>query len=44
MFAPMLAYVPGTLIAVGLIVLAAPIVGAIIGALVYDFFIKKGGP
>jgi hypothetical protein len=40
MFAPMLGYVAGTLIVVLLIVL---IVG-LLGAFVYQFFIKKGGP
>jgi hypothetical protein len=40
MFVPMLGYVPGTLIAVLLVVL---IVG-LIGAFVYQFFIRKGGP
>lgn len=40
MFVPMLGYVPGTLIVVLLIVL---IVG-LLGAFVYQFFIKKGGP
>jgi hypothetical protein len=40
MFVPMLGYVPGTLIVFLLIVL---IVG-LLGAFVYQFFIKKGGP
>jgi hypothetical protein len=40
MFAPMLGYAAGTLIAVVLVVL---IVG-LLGAFIYQFFIKKGGP
>jgi hypothetical protein len=40
MFAPMLGYVPGTLIAVVLVVL---IVG-LLAAFLYQFLIKKGGP
>jgi hypothetical protein len=40
MFAPILGYAAGTLIAVVLVVL---IVG-LLGAFIYQFFIKKGGP
>jgi hypothetical protein len=40
MFAPMVGYVPGTIILVLLIGLAV----MLLGYFVYDMFIKKGGP